>query len=125
MIDKKIEVEKTDIAERTFAYARTIIQCYRGIHKDEVGKILGRQLLRAGTSVGENVEEAQAAQSKADFISKISIAYKEAREALYWLRLIRDEVSISQTEMDHALDEAEQLVKILSTILLSSKQNPY
>jgi four helix bundle protein len=83
--------------------------------------VIGRQLLRSATSVGANAHEAQAAQSRADFIAKMSIAHKEARESSYWLRLI-DEAALVPTEKISGLrDEADQLVRILSSILVSSK----
>jgi four helix bundle protein len=78
--DKKID-------ERTFEFALKIVQAYKFL----VGRkeyVLSKQLLRAGTSIGANVQEAQAAQSRKDFASKMSIASKEARETLYWLRLL-------------------------------------
>jgi four helix bundle protein len=85
----KAEGKPMDIRERAFGFAVRVIRLYR--HLDEkpgVGRISGKQLLRAGTSIGANVEEAQAGQSRADFISKNAIALKEARETHYWLRLL-------------------------------------
>ena len=78
-------VEKPDIAKRTKGFSARIIRLFRELEKDSVGRILGKQLLRSGTSIGANVHEAQGGQSRADFISKISMAYKEARETDYWL----------------------------------------
>ena len=86
----EIKTEKTDIVKRTVAYSLRIIKFFKTLSKDSASQILAKQLLCAGTSIGANVHEAQAAQSKADFISKMSIAYKETREALYWLRLIKE-----------------------------------
>jgi four helix bundle protein len=80
---QKMEREKPDIAKRSFQYALRIIKLYRELEKDRVGRILGKQLLRSGTSIGANVHEAQGAQSKADFITKMSIAHKEAYETSY------------------------------------------
>lgn len=68
-----------EICDRTRAFALRIIKLYQAIRKDEVGRVIGRQLLRSGTSIGANVEEAQAGQSTADFIAKMNIALKEAR----------------------------------------------
>ncbi|MCX5887794.1 MAG: four helix bundle protein [Proteobacteria bacterium] len=122
MEDKEIRVNKLDIVERSVAYSLRIIELYRVLEKDSMGRILGNQLLRAGTSVGANIHEAQGGQSKADFIAKMSIAYKEAREAAYWLRLIQDAKLISVTRLKDLRDETDQLIKILSSILLTSKQ---
>jgi four helix bundle protein len=76
------------ITDRTFAFAVRIVKLCRELTRNPVNRVLGGQLLKAGTSVGANVEESQAAQSKADFVSKSTIALKEARETNYWLRLI-------------------------------------
>ena len=113
---------KTDLLERTFEYSGRVISLYGKSAHNEVGHVLGKQLLRSGTSIGANVHESQAAQSKADFISKISIAYKEAIETIYWLRLISVQQLIEENYLNELLDETSQLSKILSSILLSSKQ---
>jgi four helix bundle protein len=86
-----------------------------------VGRIIGRQLLRAGTSVGANVEEAQAGQSKADFISKIAIALKEARETLYWLRLLAASKVLPVERLSGLQTEIEELMRVLGAILVSAK----
>mgnify|MGYP001586359199 CR=1 FL=1 len=112
---------KPDIVQRTRAYALSIISLYRELEKDNAGRILGKQLLRSGTSVGANVHEAQGGQSKADFISKISIAYKEALESEFWLRLVQEDGCMQANGISKILDETSQLIKILSSILLSSK----
>jgi four helix bundle protein len=92
------------------------------LEKDGVGRVLGRQLLRSATSVGANVHEAQSAQTKADFVAKLYIAYKEARESLYWLRLIREIGIVKVARLQPLSDETDQLVRILSAILLSLKK---
>lgn len=80
---------KSDLPERSFEFARRIILLCRVLdEKPGVGRTLANQLLRSGTSVGANIEEGQASQSEADFVSKYSIACKEARETHYWLRLL-------------------------------------
>ncbi|HVF87307.1 MAG TPA: four helix bundle protein [Pyrinomonadaceae bacterium] len=78
-----------DIRERTFDFAVRIVKlCQHSDEKPGVRRMLGKQLLRSGASIGANIEEAQAGQSKPDFISKNAIALKEERETLYWLRLL-------------------------------------
>jgi four helix bundle protein len=77
------------VQTKSYAFALLIIQVSRSLHEAHE-YVLSRQLLRAGTSVGANVEEANQAESRADFIHKISIALKEACETNYWLRLLRD-----------------------------------
>ena len=86
MKNEKLEI-KNDIAARSIEYALQVIQLYRELQQDEVGKVIGKQFVRSGTSIGANVQEAQGAQSKADFIAKMSIAHKEALESAYWLRV--------------------------------------
>ncbi|WP_375502808.1 four helix bundle protein [uncultured Nostoc sp.] len=89
--------------------------------KPGVARTLAQQLLRLGTSIGANVEEAQAAQSKADFISKLMIALKESRETRYWLRLLVASEIVPQERISQLQTEAEELTKILSAIIISTK----
>ncbi len=111
------------IRDRSRAFALRIINLYRSLYRDEVGRVLGKQLLRSGTSIGANVEEAQAGQSKADFISKMSIALKEARESKYWLALILDAQLFPAQRITPLLQESEEIVKILYTIIQNTKKN--
>ena len=83
---------------------------------------LQRQLLKSGTSIGANVEEALAAQSRADFISKMSIASKEARETNYWLRLFRDSGQVAEDVIQPLLSKSTDLVNILTSIVKTSRQ---
>ncbi len=103
------------------AFSLRIIRLYRELETDGAGRILGRQLLRCGTSIGANVHEAQAGQSKADFIAKISVAHKEAREAAYWLRLLRESALVSATRLAPLEDEAQQIGRIIAAIVLAAK----
>lgn len=82
-----------------------------------------KQLLRSGTSIGANVEEAQAGQSRADFISKMSIASKAARETNYWLRLLRDSGVIDKIEIEALLAESESIINILTSIVKTATVN--
>lgn len=118
---EELRVTEMDILERTVDYSLRIVKLYRELEKDSAGRVLGKQLLRSGTAIGANVHEAQGGQSKADFIAKISIAHKEARESAYWLRLIQEADLISPSRISDLFDETGQLVKILSSILLTSK----
>ena len=85
---------------------------------------LSSQLWRAGTSIGANVEEAQAAQSRADFHSKMTIASKEAREALYWLRLVEKGEILAAKDLDEAQTQCESMVRILTSIVKTSRMAP-
>jgi four helix bundle protein len=110
------------IQQKSFDFALRMVQLYRELVKGSEF-ILSKQVLRSGTSIGANVAEAQAAQSKADFISKMSIASKEARETCYWLRLLRDSKTLEKCAVDPLLYEAEAIVNILTSIVKTSAKN--
>lgn len=113
-----------DIRERTFEFALRIIKlCNELNRKPGICRDISRQLLKAGTSVGANAEEAQAAQSKPDFISKNSIALKEARETHYWLRLLIAAKVMPENRLAELRDEAEEIKRILGSIVVSAKRN--
>jgi four helix bundle protein len=122
---KKLGGNKTpqDIRERTFQFALRIIKLCNELNKmPGVCRDISGQLLKAGTSVGANTEEAQAAQRKPDFISKNSIALKEARETHYWLRLLIAAKVLSEDRLTGLLDEAEEIKRILGSIVVSAKR---
>ncbi|MEJ6572391.1 MAG: four helix bundle protein [Akkermansiaceae bacterium] len=111
-----------DITERTFDFATRIVQLCQVLDENPgTPRTLANQLLRSGTSIGANVEEAQAAQSKPDFISKLSISCKEARETLYWLRLLIATGIMPETKLVSLKNEANELVAILTTIIKNSR----
>jgi four helix bundle protein len=112
-----------DIKERTFAFALEIVRLCQKLEKQsDVYRTLGRQLLKAGTSIGANTEEAQAGQSRADFISKYAIALKEARETNYWLRLLRETGSINDDSISTLIQEAGEISKIIGSIIVNTKK---
>jgi four helix bundle protein len=114
--------EDKDLAPRTKMFARRIIRLYAALPKTAVAaQVLGKQLLRAGTSVGANYREAHRARSKAEFISKIGDCLKEADETLYWLELLLDESFVPATRLQPLLNEANELVAIFTTISKHSK----
>ena len=115
-----------DIRERAFAFAVRIVKLCQYLEKNtNVSKTIINQLLKAGTSVGANLEEAQAGQSKPDFISKNAIALKEARESNYWLRLILatndfdEKVSDGMKEL---IEEASEISKVVASIIVSANE---
>lgn len=111
--------EENIILEKSYAFSLAIMDTARGIRaKHEYD--LASQLWRAGTSIGANVEEAQAAQSRADFKSKMSIAAKEARESRYWLRLTRDGDVLPETQIAPLIDAIEEIIRLLTSIVKSS-----
>lgn len=109
------------IQTKTFEFALRIIKFYIEC-KAQNEFILSKQILRSGTSIGANVEEAIAAQSKKDFISKLSIANKEARETRYWLRLYHSS-NLVQIEIDSYLKDIEMIINILTKIIKTSSEN--
>lgn len=112
-----------DIRERAFEFAVRIIKlCQHLDRKPGVPRTLSYQLLKAGTSVGANIEEAQAGQSRPDFISKNSIALKEARECHYWLRLLIAAKIMPEKRLAELRDEAEELKRILGSIVVRTKK---
>lgn len=114
---------KTDnvIAIKSFDFALSIIKLYVHLKKNNEF-IISKQLLRSGTSIGANVEEAIAAQSKRDFISKMAIASKEARETKYWLRLLSESQLVS-IDVSVYLQEIEHIINIITKIVKTSQEN--
>ncbi len=114
-----------DLCERTFAFAtRIVCLCCELDKRPGVSRTLCRQLLRSGTSIGANVEESQAGQSRADFVSKLCIACKEARETQYWLRLLVAANIVPADKLAPLVQESHELVAILTTIIKNTKENP-
>ena len=103
-------------------YAARIVKLVASLPKTPVGRRIGDQLLRSGTSVGANYEEAQGAESKADFTHKLQIALKELRESRYWLRLLAASDTVSPRELEEIIDEATQLRAILSKAVVTAKE---
>jgi four helix bundle protein len=114
--------EPQEIAERAFAFAVRVVLLHRGLGKEHrITRHLLNQLLRSGTSIGANLAESKGGQSRADYLSKVSIAHKEAREAHYWLRLLNATILSPEPNLVTVLDEANQLVAILTTIVKKLK----
>src|SRR5665213_3616146 len=117
------KIPPKDIVERTFEFAVRVIQlCGKMDERPGVGRVMMSQILRAGTSVPANVEEAQAAQSKADFNSKMSIALKEARETHLRLRLLATAHIFPDKQLQPLVDEADEIRRVIGAIIVSSKR---
>ena len=115
-------VREKDIQERAFSFACRIVKFYQFLAKQKgAGEALARQILRSGTSIGANLEEATAGQSRADFISKCNIALKEARETHYWLRLFTETGIVPPEKLEAMLSESNELVAILTTIVKNAR----
>ena len=115
-------MDKNIIVDKSFEFAIRVVNLYKYLCEKKNEYTLSKQLLRSGTSIGANVAEAQQAQSKADFISKISIALKEATETKYWLQLLQATNYLSENETKSMLDDCTEIEKILVTILKTAKQ---
>jgi four helix bundle protein len=116
-----MEEKKGSIKERSFDFAVRIIQFVRKLPKDYISRKIGEQLLDAATSIGANIEEATGGFSKKDFTHKMGIAFKEAKETNYWLRLIKVSGLVKGDELDSLIKESEELKKILASIVKTSK----
>src|SRR5436309_13761350 len=117
-----METKPQDLKIRTKAYALRIIRIYSALPKpDAVAQVLGKQVLRSGTSLGANYREASRGRSKAEFISKIGDCLKEIEETEYWLELLVDSGCVSAVKMADLLDETRQLIAIFTTIDKRSK----
>ncbi|MBY8963618.1 four helix bundle protein [Flavobacterium sp. D11R37] len=109
------------IAIKTFDFALQVINLYKQL-KNENEFIISKQLLRCGTSIGANVEEGIAAQSRRDFISKMAIASKEARETKYWLRLL-DKSDITNISVAQQLSDIDHIINIITKIIKTSQES--
>ncbi len=114
---------KSDLPGRTFAFAERVVRLCLVLEKDGiVSGTLMKQLLRSGTSIGANVEEGQASESKKDFVHKYSLSLKEARESHYWLRLLIAAEVMPAARLEPLRDEANELVAILTTICKKNRE---
>jgi four helix bundle protein len=115
---------KNVIREKSFQFAIRIVKLYQYLCNEKKEYLLSKQLLRSGTSIGANVEEAQGGISKADFSSKISIAYKEARETHYWLRLLQVTEYLGRESYDSIMEDCGEICKLLFAIVKKTRIIP-
>ena len=120
-MDKK----EFNIRERTFNYALDAIKLYQYVNEEKIegSRILSKQYLRSSTSIGANIEEAQSAESKADFIHKFSVAQKEARESLYWLKLLEKSSLVPKSRLIFLVEEIDEIIAIITSIIKNAKNN--
>jgi four helix bundle protein len=109
------------IVEKTYAFAIRIVKCYKYLTTEQREFVLSKQMLRSGTSIGANVEEAVGGQSEKDFYSKLNISYKEARETHYWLRLLRDTEFLDKKISESLLKDNEEILKLIGSIIKTMK----
>jgi four helix bundle protein len=114
------EMKENPVRERSYGFALEVIRLHRELMEGREFD-LSRQFLRSGTSIGANVEEALAGQSRRDFLAKMAIASKEARECGYWLRLLRDSGSIRPERIRPLLEECDALIRMLTAIVKTTR----
>ncbi|MCR4305861.1 MAG: four helix bundle protein [Candidatus Daviesbacteria bacterium] len=112
-----------NIRERTLKFSVVIIKLIRTLPKDSSGFAIGNQIIRSGTSVGANVEEAQNCGSRKEFIHTMTIALKEARETEYWLKIINEVKLTDKDLVTSLLNEVNEIIKILTSIIKKTKLN--
>lgn len=112
--------KKNVIKEKSFSFAIEVVSLYK-VLVERKEFVLSKQLLRSGTSIGANIREAEHAQSKADFINKLSISLKEANETEYWLDLLFETKYLNQAEFENIKPKAVELLKLLTSIINTSK----
>jgi four helix bundle protein len=114
-------MKESIVQQKSFQFSLKIISLYKKLLKENE-YIVSKQLLRSGTSIGANIEEALAGQSKRDFTAKMSISSKEARESKYWLRLLKQS-ELTSIDVDSLILDIDELIRILTTIVKTSQQN--
>lgn len=117
--------EDNIIVQKSFDFAVRSINLYKHLCYNAPNKefIISKQLVRSGTSIGANIEEAIGGQSTADFISKLSIAYKEARESRYWIKLLHKTNYITDTEYKSLIADLDDIINIIAKIKLTTQKN--
>jgi len=115
------DINDNVVVSKSYAFAVRTINCYKYMTTNKKEFVLSKQLLRCGTSIGANVEEALGGHSKKDFHAKMSIAYKEARETNYWLRLLNDTEFLEPNLANSLLSDCNELLKIIGSIIKSLK----
>ncbi|PKR80944.1 four helix bundle protein [Brumimicrobium salinarum] len=110
------------IQTKSYAFSLKIISLYKHLQSDKKEYVLSKQILRSGTSIGANIEEAIGGQSKKDFFAKLTISYKEARETKYWIRLLRDSQYLEPTHSQNLINDIEEILRIIGSIQKSIRK---
>lgn len=111
------------VMNKSYAFALRIVKLYKYLVYEKKEYVLSKQLLRSGTSIGALIREGEHAQSKADFLNKMNVALKEANETQYWIELLRDSSYLSFEESLSIYDNANELIRLLASIVKSTKQS--
>ena len=109
------------VAIKSYAFAIRVVKLYKHLSQEKKEFVLSKQMLRSGTSIGALIKEAEHAQSKADFLNKMNVALKEANETEYWLMLMKDTEYFSETEFQSIKNDCSELLKLLISIVKSTK----
>jgi len=110
------------IEEKAFVFAKNIIELVTSLSQGEIKFIVGKQLMRSGTSIGANIEEAKGGISRPDFIHNMNVAKKEARETLYWLKLLSEFESKNREKFKQLISECDELIRMLTAIVKTSQE---
>ena len=116
-----MEKKAADLSERLVDYGAEVVKLTALLAKTYAGKQIADQLLRSGTSAGANYEEACGAQSRADFTHKLHIVFKEIRESLYWLKVVKKTEMVKTAKLDEIIDETRQLSNIVAKSIITAK----
>lgn len=111
------------IQVKSYQFSIRIIKLYQYLKNEKKEFVLSKQILRCGTSIGANIEESIGGSSQKDFVAKLNISYKEARETHYWLRLLKDTDYIDTAMFDSLIEDCESILKILFKIIETSRSN--
>ncbi len=114
-------MSKSIVGEKSYRFAIRIVNLYKWLCEEKKEYVLSKQLLRSGTAIGALLKEAEHGQSKSDFLNKVNIALKEANETAYWLMLLKDTGYITEKEFDSIIVDAEELIKMLVSIVKTTK----
>ena len=110
------------IYDKALAYAVRVVNMYKFLNEEKQERVMSKQLLRCGTSIGANISEALSAESTMDFVHKLAISQKEARETQYWLTLLNRTEYITNTQYDSMVNDCRELYRMITSIILSTKQ---
>lgn len=111
------------LLEKSFAFAIRVVKAYKYLVEEKKEFVISKQFLKSGTSIGANSEEAVGGQSKADFLSKLSIAYKEARETQYWIRLLKATDYFDESQANSLLEDLDAILKIIGKTQITTENN--
>lgn len=115
-------MKESIVFEKSFKFAKRIIKLVKYLKSEKNDRILSSQILRSATSIGANISEADYAESKKDFIHKMSISLKEANETKYWIKLLENDY-ITNKEAKSLIEDIDEILKLLTSIINSSKNN--